>query len=95
SRNLAQLAHRSTRQTLTHRLRPLNPIGLTHLEVKDFNEKESIMTVSAEMLRTYLLIVAVLAIREGIEAWRGDVESLFEVLEDLEDDDDDAEEKIR
>ncbi|MCE7483654.1 MULTISPECIES: hypothetical protein [Microbacterium] len=53
------------------------------------------MTVSAEMLRTYLLIVAVLAIREGIEAWRGDVESLFEVLEDLEDDDDDAEEKIR
>ncbi len=31
SRNLAQLAHRSTRQTLTHRLRPLNPIGLTHL----------------------------------------------------------------
>ncbi len=69
--------------------------GSLVLEVKDFNEKESIMTVSAEMLRTYLLIVAVLAIREGIEAWRGDVESLFEVLEDLEDDDDDAEEKIR
>lgn len=31
------------------------------------------------------LIVAVLAIREGIEAWRGDVESPFEVLEELED----------
>ncbi|WP_312675484.1 cation transporter [Microbacterium sp.] len=30
------------------------------------------------------LVVAVLAIREGIEAWRGDVESPFEVLEDLE-----------
>lgn len=30
------------------------------------------------------LIVAVLAVREGIEAWRGDVESPFEVLEDLE-----------
>lgn len=29
------------------------------------------------------LVVAVLAIREGIEAWRGDVESPFEVLEDL------------
>lgn len=29
------------------------------------------------------LIVAVLAIREGIEAWRGDLESPFEVLEDL------------
>ncbi|WP_420845476.1 cation transporter [Microbacterium sediminis] len=34
------------------------------------------------------LVVAVLAIREGLEAWRGDVESPFEVLEDLEDDDD-------
>ncbi|KJL18933.1 ferrous iron efflux protein F [Microbacterium azadirachtae] len=33
------------------------------------------------------LVVAFLAIREGIEAWRGDVESPFEVLEDLEDDD--------
>lgn len=33
------------------------------------------------------LVVAVLAIREGIEAWRGDVESPFEVLEDLSDDD--------
>lgn len=33
------------------------------------------------------LVVAVLAIREGIEAWRGDVESPFEVLEDLEGDD--------
>ncbi|WP_407358682.1 cation transporter [Microbacterium sp. LTA6] len=31
------------------------------------------------------LVVAVLAIREGIEAWRGDVESPFEVLEELED----------
>ncbi|ALJ22361.1 cation transporter [Microbacterium aerolatum] len=41
------------------------------------------------------LVVAVLAIREGLEAWRGDVESPFEVLEDLEDDDEDAEEKIR
>ena len=30
------------------------------------------------------LIVAVLAIREGIEAWRGDLESPFEVLEALE-----------
>ena len=32
------------------------------------------------------LIVAVLAIREGIEAWRGDLESPFEVLEDLTED---------
>lgn len=31
------------------------------------------------------LVVAVLAVREGIEAWRGDLESPFEVLEDLED----------
>ncbi|WP_091232136.1 cation diffusion facilitator family transporter [Microbacterium sp. 3J1] len=30
------------------------------------------------------LVVAFLAVREGIEAWRGDVESPFEVLEDLE-----------
>ena len=30
------------------------------------------------------LVVAVLATREGIEAWRGDVESPFEVLDDLE-----------
>jgi divalent metal cation (Fe/Co/Zn/Cd) transporter len=30
------------------------------------------------------LIVAVLAVREGVEAWRGDVESPFEVLEELE-----------
>jgi divalent metal cation (Fe/Co/Zn/Cd) transporter len=30
------------------------------------------------------LVVAILAIREGIEAWRGDIESPFEVLEDLE-----------
>lgn len=34
------------------------------------------------------LVVAVLAIREGIEAWRGDVESPFEVLEDMDGDDD-------
>lgn len=34
------------------------------------------------------LVVAVLAIREGIEAWRGDVESPFEVLEDLSDEND-------
>ena len=33
------------------------------------------------------LVVAVLAIREGIEAWRGDIESPFEVLEDLDHDD--------
>lgn len=31
-------------------------------------------------------IVAILAVREGIEAWRGDLESPFEVLEDLEED---------
>jgi hypothetical protein len=30
------------------------------------------------------LVVAVLAIREGIEAWRGDIESPFEVLEGLD-----------
>lgn len=30
------------------------------------------------------LVVAFLAVREGIEAWRGDVESPFEVLEELE-----------
>jgi divalent metal cation (Fe/Co/Zn/Cd) transporter len=34
------------------------------------------------------LVVAVLAIREGIEAWQGDLESPFEVLEDLDEDDD-------
>lgn len=33
------------------------------------------------------LIVAVLAIREGIEAWRGDIESAVDVLEDLDHDD--------
>ena len=33
------------------------------------------------------LAVAVLAIREGIEAWRGDVDSPFEILEDLEEGD--------
>lgn len=35
------------------------------------------------------LVVAVLAIREGLEAWRGDVESPFEVLEELDGEDDD------
>lgn len=35
------------------------------------------------------LVVAFLAIREGIEAWRGDAESPFEVLEDLDGDDND------
>lgn len=30
------------------------------------------------------LVVAALAVREGLEAWRGEVESPFEVLEDLE-----------
>ncbi|MDN5745498.1 MAG: cation transporter [Nocardioidaceae bacterium] len=35
------------------------------------------------------LVVAVLAVREGIEAWRGDVESPFEVLEDLDDENED------
>lgn len=34
------------------------------------------------------LVIAALAIREGVEAWRGDVESPFEVLEDLDDNDD-------
>ena len=33
------------------------------------------------------LVVAGLAIREGIEAWRGDIESPFEVLEALDHDD--------
>lgn len=33
------------------------------------------------------LVVAALAIREGIEAWRGEVESPFEVLEELYEDD--------
>ncbi|MBO1768682.1 MULTISPECIES: cation transporter [Agrococcus] len=33
------------------------------------------------------LVVAGLAIREGVEAWRGDVESPFEVLGDLEEKD--------
>lgn len=33
------------------------------------------------------LVVAALAVREGVEAWRGEVESPFEVLEDLEADD--------
>jgi divalent metal cation (Fe/Co/Zn/Cd) transporter len=31
------------------------------------------------------LVVAFLAVREGIEAWRGDVESPFELFEELED----------
>ena len=39
------------------------------------------------------LIVAALAIREGIEAWRGDIESPFEVLEDLEESTDDKEQE--
>lgn len=34
------------------------------------------------------LVVAVLAIREGIEAWRGDVESPFGLLDDDDEDDD-------
>lgn len=34
------------------------------------------------------LVVAVLAIREGVEAWRGDVESPFEILGELGDRDD-------
>lgn len=32
------------------------------------------------------LVVAALAIREGIEAWRGDVDSPFELLDELDDD---------
>ncbi|TFC55148.1 hypothetical protein E3O62_14625 [Cryobacterium sp. TMT2-15-1] len=39
------------------------------------------------------LVVAVLAIREGIEAWRGDVESPFEVLSEMVEDDDDNDEQ--
>ena len=35
----------------------------------------------------WIWVVAGLAIREGIEAWRGDIESPFEVLEDLDHDD--------
>lgn len=34
------------------------------------------------------IVVAVLAIREGFEAWRGDVESPFEVLSEMVEDDD-------
>ncbi|MCR6713125.1 MAG: cation transporter [Demequina sp.] len=37
------------------------------------------------------LVVAYLALREGIEAWNGDVESPFEVFEDLESEAEDAE----
>ena len=37
------------------------------------------------------LVVAALAVREGLEAWRGEVESPFEVLEDLQADDEAAE----
>jgi cation diffusion facilitator family transporter len=33
------------------------------------------------------LVVAALAIREGVEAWRGDIESPFDVLDDLDYDD--------
>ena len=36
------------------------------------------------------LVVAFLAVREGLEAWRGDVESPFEVLEDLAEESDAA-----
>lgn len=32
------------------------------------------------------IVVAVLAVREGMEAWRGDLESPFEVLEELDED---------
>jgi len=32
------------------------------------------------------LVVAVLAVREGIEAWRGDIESPFKVLSEMEED---------
>ena len=35
------------------------------------------------------LFVAALAVREGVEAWRGDVESPFEILGDLRDQRDD------
>lgn len=38
------------------------------------------------------LVVAALAVREGLEAWRGDVESPFEVLEELEDEGEGVEE---
>lgn len=41
------------------------------------------------------LVVAVLAVREGIEAWRGDVEPPFEVLEDLDNEDEVAKETAR
>lgn len=40
------------------------------------------------------LVVAVLATREGIEAWRGDVESPFEIL-DLDDEDIETQETAR
>lgn len=33
------------------------------------------------------LVVAALAVREGVEAWRGEVESPFEVLEELDEED--------
>lgn len=38
------------------------------------------------------LVVAALAVREGVEAWRGEVESPFEVLEELDEDDEDEDE---
>lgn len=41
------------------------------------------------------LVVAVLAIREGIEAWRGDVESPLEVLADLGNEDEEVEATVR
>ncbi|OFN72439.1 hypothetical protein HMPREF2528_05005 [Rothia sp. HMSC078H08] len=52
-----------------------------------YNVIEAIVAVWAGVLASSAaLVVAVLAVREGLEAWRGDVESPFEVLEDLEDD---------
>lgn len=38
-------------------------------------------------LAVYVAVDAILAIREGIESWRGNLESPFEVLEDLDHDD--------
>lgn len=40
------------------------------------------------------LVVAALAVREGIEAWRGDVESPFEVLEELHENDQEDREQL-
>lgn len=41
------------------------------------------------------LVIAVLAVREGIEAWRGDLESPFEALEDVSENADQHEEELR